>query len=133
MPDLFDMFRSGGRLTVPGGLSRLSHMRIERGNQVLIVRGLLFVWLFMGFVALSELSNLWPETSTQDEEALAQLAFGLKSDMVECLEPSGIAVTPQFGGSSARFSVLASPAAHPLIVHMLLSPPLPQRMSVLRI
>ncbi len=108
-------------------------MRIERANQVLVVRGLLFVWLCLGFVALTELSNLWPETSTQDEEALAQLALGLRSDMVECREPAGIAATLQCGGPSARFSVLTSPAAHPLIVQMLLFPPLHHRMSVLRI
>ena len=42
--------------------------------------GLLTVWLCLGNVAFAEQINLWDETSTQDEAALAELGTTLKSD-----------------------------------------------------
>lgn len=55
--------------------------------------GLLAVWLFLGSFALSEKINLWDETSAQDEAALAQLAFALKSDISPLEEQPISAVT----------------------------------------
>lgn len=42
--------------------------------------GLLAVWLFLGGVAFAEELQLWDETSTQDEAALAELADALIPD-----------------------------------------------------
>ncbi len=108
-------------------------MSSDRATQLLVVRGLLFVWLFLGLVALIEQSNLRPETSTQDEEALAQLAFGLRSDIPKCYEPSGMAASVELGGPSALLSVHAIPGVSPLTVPVVLSPSLHQRLSVLLI
>lgn len=48
---------------------------------LLISLGLFSVWLFFGSLALAEQANLTLETSAQDEQALSQLAAGLKTDV----------------------------------------------------
>lgn len=42
--------------------------------------GLLAVWLCLGSLAFAEQINLWDETTTQDEAALAELGTMRKSD-----------------------------------------------------
>jgi hypothetical protein len=109
-------------------------MRSDRATHLLVVRVVLFVWLFLSLVALTEQLNLRPETGTQDEEALARLAFGLRSDISECQEPSDLAAaSPELGGPSALLSMRAVLVVSPLTVPVLLSPSLHQRLSVLLI
>ena len=60
---------------------------------VLMIRGLLAVWLFLGCVVLTDQLQLTQETSSQDEEALLQLASCLKPDVPQlegALSNSGI-------------------------------------------
>lgn len=60
---------------------------------ILVTRGLIAVWLFLGCLALTDQMQLTQETSSQDEEALLQLASCLKPDVpqLECaLSNSGI-------------------------------------------
>ncbi|MEP7152958.1 MAG: hypothetical protein ABI856_14715 [Nitrospira sp.] len=45
-----------------------------------VILGLLSVWLVFGSLAFAEEVNLLPETGTQDEAALSEIASTLKSD-----------------------------------------------------
>ena len=83
--------------------SRLTDMRTDRRKLLVLVTGtgLLAAWLFLGCLALADQMHLMPETSTQDEHALVQLASGLKPDV------------PHFEGwlsSAVMANVCASPS-----------------------
>jgi hypothetical protein len=92
--------------------------------------GILSVWLLFGTLALAEQMNLTMETGVQDEQALAQLAAGLKPDVPHCEDRSSGFVSAETDVPSAFVSphqvtrgiVLAFPA---LRLH--------QRVSVYRI
>ena len=58
-------------------------MRADRRTLLVLVTsiGLLATWLFFGCLALIDQMHLTPETSTQDEHALVQLASSLKPDV----------------------------------------------------
>jgi hypothetical protein len=58
-------------------------MQIDyRKRSLPVISWVLFsVWLLFGGLALAEQVNLTTETSAQDEQALAQLAAGLKTDV----------------------------------------------------
>ncbi len=54
--------------------------RSQRRVQSLISWGLLFIWLSLSGVVLLEQLTTMPDTSAQDEQALVNLASGIKSD-----------------------------------------------------
>ena len=92
-------------------------------------RGLLAVWLFFGGLALTDQMNLTQETSAQDEQALLQLASGLKPDVPHLeggLGSSGIAnasVSPTFVCTEAARQVISTTvqALPALRLHQLVS------------
>src|SRR5262245_55770413 len=59
------------------------HFCILKQLKSLSVWSLLFVWLFMGGVALAEQVDLVSETSTQDEQALDAWQLAIKHGHVE--------------------------------------------------
>jgi hypothetical protein len=88
---------------------------MQADRQTLLIRvtgrALLAVWLFLGSLALSDQMNLIQETSGQDEQALLQLASGLKPDVPHLdgwLSRSGVAnasVSRSFVGTEALSQV----------------------------
>ena len=78
----FAAFRTQ-HLTAREAETRLTDMRTDRRTGLVFVTctGLLAAWLFFGWLALADQMNLIPETSSQDEHALLQLASSLKPDV----------------------------------------------------
>lgn len=73
-------------IDVRGGPCQTKRMQVDYRKRFLrvISWGLFSVWLFFGSLALAEQVNLTVETSAQDEQALSQLAAGLKTDVPHC-------------------------------------------------
>jgi hypothetical protein len=101
---------------------------------------LLSLWMFFGCLELTEQVHVIPETTAKDqerqdldEEALAQLASGLKSDMPSFGTPSYFSVTARVAESA--FSIFLD-TVHQLKQPMQHDPPslpLYQQLSVYRI
>lgn len=92
--------------------------------------GLFSVWLFFASLALAEQMNLTKETSAHDEQALSQLASGLKPDVSHCGDRVSDLVTAE---TSAPFSFVSP---HQVTRDIVLTFPalrLHQRVSVYRI
>lgn len=68
------------------------------------------VWLFLGGSALMEQLTLVPETSPQDEQALAHLALGLKPDRALLPEETGRTISARYREASLA---LSPEAGHP--------------------
>ena len=94
---------------------------------------LLFSWVCFGGLDLLEQVNLMPEVEDQDEEALAQLAGGLKSEVSSHDGTAHTCLTEAVTESAVRMPVHAFQQFVTLSVH---SPPslrLHQQISVYRI
>jgi len=110
-------------------------MQTECRRRLILVTcwGLLSVWLFFGSLALAEQMNLMIETTAQDEQALSELASGLKPDAPTVGGRLGSAVTVE---ASTGPSLLVTAAVDQ--VPWMTMPDLPplrlhQRVSVYRI
>ena len=90
-------------IDVRGGQCQTERMQTEyRKPFLLVVSWVLFsVWLLFGSLALAERMNLTTETSAQDEQALSQLAAGLKPDVPHCEDRSSGFVSAEIGALSA--------------------------------
>lgn len=53
----------------------------HRIKATFVARSLVVIWLLLGCLALTDQMQLTQETSAQDEQALLQLASGLKPDV----------------------------------------------------
>lgn len=53
----------------------------HRITLIFVTRSLVAIWLFLGCLAFTDQMQLTQETSAQDEQALLQLASGLKPDV----------------------------------------------------
>ena len=82
-------------MTDRGRATRLRSMQTDCDRRLMLVTcwGLLLAWLFFGSLALAEQLNLMMETSAQDEQALSELASGLKPDVLTVEGRLGGAVT----------------------------------------
>lgn len=114
---------------------RLTDMRTDRRTLLVLLTstGLLAAWLFLGCLALADQINLTPETSTQDEQALAQLASGLKPDV---LSAEGWFSSVVIATTSTSLPLVFSAAVHRIdytAVHDLPALRLHQRISIYRI
>ena len=110
-------------------------MRTDRRTLLVLLTstGLLAAWLFLGCLALADQINLTPETSTQDEQALAQLASGLKPDV---LSAEGWFSSVVIATTSTSLPLVFSAAVHRIdytAVHDLPALRLHQRISIYRI
>ena len=110
-------------------------MRTDRRRLLVLVTstGLLAAWLFLGCLALADQMNLTPETSTQDEHALLQLASGLKPDVPSV---EGWISRAVIANVSASPSLVSPEAVHPIDGTAVQDFPalrLHQRMSIYRI
>ena len=95
--------------------------------------GLLAVWLFFGWLALADQMHLMPESSSQDEYALMQLASSLKSDV---LSAEGWFSRAVIATTSTSRSLVFTEAVHHIdctTVQDLPALRLHQRMSIYRI
>jgi hypothetical protein len=92
--------------------------------------GLFAVWLFFASLGLAEQMNLTLETSAQDEQALAQLAAGLKPDVPHGEDRASGSVTAE---TSAPSSFVSSHQVTRDIVRTFPALRLHQRVSVYRI
>lgn len=110
-------------------------MRTDRRTRLVLVTssGLLAAWLFLGCLAFADQINLTQETSAQDEHALAQLASGLKPDM---LSVEGWFSSALIAQASTSLPLVFAEAVHRTdctSVHDLPALRLHQRVSIYRI
>jgi hypothetical protein len=104
--------------------------RSQRRVQFLISWGLVFIWLSLSGAALLEQLTTMPDTTAQDEQALVNLASGIKPgtpSLDDCapLVHVGVAVA-SFGlslrtSSSHHTTVLSPPPPSPLPLYQLFS------------
>ena|SRR5262249_20115907 len=107
---------------------------------VLTLWCLLSAWIFFGFLELAEQFHFVPEIAAEDqerqdldEEALSQLASGLKPDTPSLVAPDCVSVTAEI---SQPICSISSSTVHHLERLMLHGPPslrLHQQLSVYRV